>query len=79
MGKAYSAKGILQMIGQPSHLQKANDLLQKSTNTIDKWETAAPRTEAPEISSKLLETLLKDQFEPSGQPPKKKKRKKLNR
>lgn len=84
LGKAYSAKAILDTIGQPKTSQKASDHLQKSMKTtrmstrpVDKTETLQPKGDAPEINSKLLETLMKDHFDSSGQPPKKKKRKKL--
>ncbi|SMC54824.1 relaxase/mobilization nuclease domain-containing protein [Pedobacter nyackensis] len=84
LGKAYSAKAILDAIGQSKTSQKASDHLQKlmkttrmSTESVEKTETNPIKTDTPEINSKLLETLMKDHFDPSGQPPKKKKRKKL--
>ena len=85
LGKAYSAKAITDAISQHKPSQKATDTLQTSmkmaqmsSKSIDKTEVIQSENEPPNFSSKLMETLLKDQFDPSGQPPKKKKRKKLN-
>lgn len=85
LGKAYKAKPIIEAIGQQLPLQKASDSLkklvktpQKSTNSASNTETFHRKTELPEVNSRLLETLLKEQFDPSGEPPKKRKRKKLN-
>jgi hypothetical protein len=85
LGKAYSVKAILDAIGQHKSSQRASDPLQKSmkmaqmsSKTTNKTEAIQPKYEVSKFSSKLLETLMRDQFDPSGQPPKKKKRKKLN-
>lgn len=85
LGKAYSAKAILGAIGQSESLQKVGHTLQKSMETslmstkpVDKPQLNPARAPAIERSVQLLETLMKDHFDPSGQPPKKKKRKKLN-
>ena len=81
LGKAYSAKAILgnlesnKMSTEPLQTSIVNS--QKSISSVDNSSTI----EAIEISNSalnLLETMLKEQYNPSVGPPKKRKRKKLN-
>jgi hypothetical protein len=81
LGKAYSAKAILDAIGQSNPTQKVTGKSIKtskiSLKPVEKTDTLQPKNETPKFSSMLLETLMKDHFDPSGHPPKKKKRKKF--
>ena len=83
LGKAYSAKAILDAIGQSKPTQKASESLRKSINiphrsikSVDNAKTPSHEN-SESIHPKLLEAMMKDHFDPSGPAPKKKKRKKL--
>ena len=82
LGKAYSAKGILTNLENSKRsneaLQTSIKSSQKSISSNDKRSASQQITDMTNPAINLLETMLKKQFDPSGQPPKKRKRKKLN-
>ncbi|TKC04210.1 relaxase/mobilization nuclease domain-containing protein [Pedobacter frigoris] len=84
LDKAYSAKTILSGINKQDILQKASRPLQrsmgktqKSTKIIDSKESKQEAIKFSSSKHSLLDMLMKDQYDQSGQIPKKKKRKKL--
>lgn len=77
LGKAYSAKAILSSLSKQETSQKASNSLQRSTKIIDTKESNREAIEFPSTKQTLLDALMKDQYDQSGQIPKKKKRKKL--
>lgn len=80
LGKAYSAKTILSKLESNRMSTEALQMSIKSSqkSTSPKSHIDNQIKDLTNASTNLLETLMKDQFDPSGQPPKKKKRKKLN-
>lgn len=82
LGKAYSAKAILASLENNRISTKTLRMpiknSQKSIGAIEKRGTSEPIKDIFNPATSLLETMLKEQFDPSGQPPKKRKRKKLN-
>ncbi|TCD03133.1 relaxase/mobilization nuclease domain-containing protein [Pedobacter psychroterrae] len=82
LGKAYSAKAILISLGRKEKstetLQMSIKNSQKSTNQIDRIDFTPKLKELTDTVPNLLEPMLKEQFDQSGGPPKKRKRKKLN-
>ncbi|SFH33220.1 relaxase/mobilization nuclease domain-containing protein [Pedobacter insulae] len=84
LGKAYSAKAIISSFSKQDTLQKSRSYLhksmektQKSTKIIDTEELKRNAIEFSSSKHTLLDALMKDQYDQSGQVPKKKKRKKL--
>jgi len=82
LGKAYSAKAILTSL---NNQEKSTDALQmsiknsqRSTHAVNKIDITLKLDDLRDAPSTLLQTLLKEQYDPSGQPPKKRKRKKMN-
>ena len=82
LGKVYSAKAILANLDNKDKstdpLQMSRKSRQKSTNQVNKTDLIQPIKDLTSSATNLLEAMMKDRFDPSGQPPKKRKRKKLN-
>ena len=83
LGKAYSAKAILANLESyrrsTDALQTSIKNSQKSIRSVDNRSADPKITDMIIPATNLLEAMLKEQFEPSVGPPKKRKRKKLNR
>lgn len=82
LGKAYSAKAVLANLEtnrrSTDALQMSIKSRQTSISSIENRIASQQIMDITNPATNLLETMLKDQFDPSGQPPKKRKRKKLN-
>ncbi len=82
LGKAYSAKAILANLENSKRstdaLQTSIKNSQKSIGSIDNRSVSQQMKDMTSPATNLLETMLKEQFDPSVGPPKKRKRKKLN-
>lgn len=82
LGKAYSAKAVMTNLESNKTSREALQMSiknsQKSTESVDGNNAVDPLNGIAAKVPNLLETMLKDQFDPSGEPPKKRKRKKLN-
>ncbi|MES2458865.1 MAG: relaxase/mobilization nuclease domain-containing protein [Bacteroidota bacterium] len=84
LGKSYSAKAILSSFSQSVSLLKASNPLQKSINgsrmsttAIDATPDKQQNIQLPDTGASLINTLLKEQYDQSGQPLQKKKKRKL--
>lgn len=82
LGKVYSAKAILTDLESNKRstdaLQMSIKNSQKSISSVDNRNASQQITDMTNPATNLLEAMLKEQFEPSIGPPKKRKRKKLN-
>jgi len=84
LGKAYSAKGILSTVNTKDTAQKASNALplstqnmQTPTKPINSKALDLESIQSAHLGPGLLDSLLKEQYDQSGQPARKKKRKKI--
>lgn len=78
LGKAYSAKAILTTLSSNRALNNSIGKSRLPSDAAGKNETNNQHASLTNLNPRLLESLLKDQHDPSRQPIKKKKKKKLS-